>query len=183
MAIFRYWAVRIVVSWTIDAEIPSQKEKNRSATDWLFICLTAGAVEEMKFFGDERCVFMAFGASGRMACRLIIFPQSLLYSAAEKKTKKNNWLYIHSTQQQLTHTHHDEFRACASALNNKKKKTSRDFHGLARLSCIYRSIHPHACSVCMYIQWGRDEYNNYRQSERGYRENIFQLGIIASKKS
>lgn len=143
------------------------KRKNRSATDWLFICLTAGAVEEMKFFGDERCVFMAFCASGRMACRLIIPRVSLIFGSREKKKKTTGYTYIAHSSSSHTHITTNFVRAQVRSIIIIKK-TSRDFHGLARLSCcIYRSIHPHACSVCMYIQWGRDEYNNYRQSERG----------------
>lgn len=96
------------------------KRKNRSATDWLFICLTAGAVEEMKFFGDERCVFMAFCASGRMACRLIIPPVSLIFGSREKKKKTTGYTYIAHSSSSHTHIMTNFVRAQVRSIIKKK---------------------------------------------------------------
>jgi len=130
--------MRIVVSSTIDVEIPQEKKQNRSATDChLFVC---AAIEEMgkTFFADERCVcaLLCIRTDG-MSTDYI--PRLFGSAAAEreKKQNKNNWLNTHTAAERDTvsagtHTHHDEFRAWASALHKPP-----DFHGLARLSLTY----------------------------------------------
>lgn len=117
--------------------IPKRKKIDLRLTDYLFVWL--GLWKKWNFLAMSDAFSWPFVHPDGWHVDWL-FPQSLLFGSREEKKNKTTG-YTHSTQQQLTHTHHDEFRACASALNNKKK-TSRNFHGLARLSCIYRSIHP-----------------------------------------
>lgn len=142
MAIFAIGPCALLFSSTIDAEIPSQKRKiDLRLTDYLFVCWGCGRNEifwqwAMRFHG-----LLCIRTDGMLSTDYS--PVSLLFGSREKKQKQLAIHTAHSSSSHV-HTHHDEFRACASALNNNnnKKKTSRDFHGLARLSCIYRSIHP-----------------------------------------
>lgn len=156
-------------------------KKKKSICDWLTIylsdCWGCGRNEifwrwAMRFHG-----LLCIRTDGMSTD----YSPSLSYIRQPRK-KKNNWLYIHSTQQQLTHTHHDEFRACASALNNKKKKPPETFTDW--LVCpvfIDLSIRMPVVYVCTYSGGGMNIITIDNRKED--RENIFQLGIIASKKS
>ncbi len=101
MAIFCYWAVCIVVSWTIDAGIPSQKEK--SICDWLTIYLSDWGCGRNEIFWQWAMRF-----HGLLCIRTdgmsTDYSSSLSYSAAEKK-KKTKQLAIHTAHSSSSHTH------------------------------------------------------------------------------
>jgi hypothetical protein len=93
------------------------------------------------------------------------YSPSLSYSAAEKK-KKTKQLAIHTAHSSSSHTHITTNFVRVQVRSIIKKKPPETFTDW--LVCpVFIDLSIHACSVCMYIQWGRDEYNNYRQSERG----------------
>lgn len=163
---FCYWAVRIVVffdDWCGNS-IPKRKIDLR-LTDYLFVCWGCGRNEifwqwAMRFHG-----LLCIRTDGMLSTDYS--PVSRLFGSREKN--KNNWLYTQHTAAAHTYTHittnfvRVQVRSIIIIIKKKPPETFTDW-----LVCpVFIDLSIHACSVCVYIQWGRDEYNNYRQSERG----------------
>lgn len=156
---------RIVISSTIDVEIP-QKEK--SICDWLLcvsICL-GRKKRKGKFFADERCVlcllcirtdgrtdgwhvdwlfqsFSSFGSQVRSSNNFFFFREK-----RNKTKQKTNWLYTQGpagntrrVRQSQVHTHHDDFVRAECTLNKTAAPTFTRIGWLVCPLCIYRYIY------------------------------------------
>lgn len=126
---FCYWAVRIVVFFDDWCGNSIPKKKNWSATDWLFICLL-GLWKKWNFLAMSDAFSWPFVHPDGWHAVDWLFPSLSLIRQPRKKQKQLAIHTAHSSSSHV-HTHHDEFRACASALNNNNKKKN-----LPRLSRI-----------------------------------------------
>ena len=157
---------RIVVSSTIDVEIP-QKEK--SICDWLLcvsICL-GRKKRKGNFFADERCVLclLCIRTDGRTdgmstdysslslrsaakCAEEITFFFFFFFSRKNKTKQKTNWLYTQGAagntrrvRQSQVHTHHDDFVRSECTLNKTAAPTFTRIGWLVCPLCIYRYIY------------------------------------------